>query len=161
VEGTGIGMDPETAERLFGLFRQESEGVSHECEGTGLGLTIAKRAAGQMDGTIEVETEKGEEEPIYCSTSSSPRGCQTHVPGVARPRAYLGTLFSGRRMNYSPVYTRTLTAFSVQPQGTTIGTTKSSKERTFCARGSSPRSFVQGARGNGVGRLSVVLGPGR
>ena len=59
VEDTGIGMEPEIVEELFEPFRQESEGLSRQYEGTGLGLTIAKRAVEQMRGTIEVETEKG------------------------------------------------------------------------------------------------------
>jgi signal transduction histidine kinase len=59
VEDTGIGMEPEIVEELFEPFRQESEGLSRQYEGTGLGLTIAKRAVEQMRGTIGVETEKG------------------------------------------------------------------------------------------------------
>ena len=60
VEDTGVGMDPSRAEDLFEPFRQASEGMSHEYEGTGLGLAVTKEAAEQMGGTIEVETEKGE-----------------------------------------------------------------------------------------------------
>ena len=60
VEDTGIGMDPEVAESLFEPFRQASEGLSREYEGTGVGLAVTKEAVDQMGGTIEVETEKGE-----------------------------------------------------------------------------------------------------
>ncbi|PSQ87712.1 MAG: hypothetical protein BRD42_01100 [Bacteroidetes bacterium QS_3_64_15] len=60
VEDTGVGMDPSRAEDLFEPFRQASEGMSREYEGTGLGLAVTKEAAEQMGGTIEVETEKGE-----------------------------------------------------------------------------------------------------
>ncbi len=60
VEDTGIGMEPEEVEAMFEPFRQESEGLSREYEGTGLGLTVAQRAAEQMGGSIEVDTEKGE-----------------------------------------------------------------------------------------------------
>jgi len=60
VEDTGIGMAPSRAEDLFEPFRQASEGMSREYEGTGLGLAVTKEAAEQMGGTIEVETEKGE-----------------------------------------------------------------------------------------------------
>ncbi len=59
VEDTGIGMEPEEVEAMFEPFRQESEGLSREYEGTGLGLTVAQRAAEQMGGSIEVDTEKG------------------------------------------------------------------------------------------------------
>ena len=60
VEDTGVGMDPAQAETLFEPFRQESEGMGRQYEGTGLGLAVAKEAVEQMGGTIEVETEKGE-----------------------------------------------------------------------------------------------------
>jgi PAS domain S-box-containing protein len=60
VEDTGIGMDPEQVPILFEPFRQASEGTSREYEGTGLGLAVTKRVVNQMDGEIEVDTEKGE-----------------------------------------------------------------------------------------------------
>ncbi len=59
VEDTGIGMDPEVAEVLFEPFRQASEGLSREYEGTGIGLAVTREAVAQMGGSIEVETEKG------------------------------------------------------------------------------------------------------
>ena len=59
VEDTGIGMDPAQTETLFEPFRQESEGVGREYEGTGLGLAVTKEAVEQMSGSIDVETEKG------------------------------------------------------------------------------------------------------
>ncbi len=60
VEDSGIGMDPEVAGRLFEPFRQASEGMSREYEGTGIGLAVTKRAAEEMGGSIEVDTQKGE-----------------------------------------------------------------------------------------------------
>ncbi len=60
VEDTGIGMDPEVAEGLFEPFRQASEGISREYEGTGIGLAVTREAVAQMGGSIEVETQKGQ-----------------------------------------------------------------------------------------------------
>jgi signal transduction histidine kinase len=60
VEDTGPGMEPEMVDRLFEPFRQASEGLDREYEGTGVGLAVTKEATEQMDGTIEVETQKGE-----------------------------------------------------------------------------------------------------
>jgi Signal transduction histidine kinase len=57
VEDTGAGMEPEKVDRLFEPFRQASVGLSREYEGTGVGLTVTKKAAEQMGGSIEVETE--------------------------------------------------------------------------------------------------------
>jgi signal transduction histidine kinase len=59
VEDTGQGMDPTQAETMFEPFRQESEGVGREYEGTGLGLAVTREAVEQMGGSIDVETEKG------------------------------------------------------------------------------------------------------
>jgi len=59
VEDTGIGMEPAVAENLFKPFRQESEGMGRAYKGSGVGLAVTRRAAQQMDGTIEVETKKG------------------------------------------------------------------------------------------------------
>ncbi|WP_263790320.1 ATP-binding protein [Salinibacter sp.] len=59
VEDTGVGMDPAQTETLFEPFRQESEGMGREYEGTGLGLAVTKEAVEQMGGAVEVETEKG------------------------------------------------------------------------------------------------------
>jgi len=60
VADTGIGMDPDQVDGLFQAFKQGSEGVTREYEGTGLGLALTRRVVEEMGGTIDVETEKGE-----------------------------------------------------------------------------------------------------
>lgn len=60
VEDTGIGMAPEEVSELFEPFRQGSEGVGREYEGSGLGLAVTKRVVRRMNGTIDVRTERGE-----------------------------------------------------------------------------------------------------
>ncbi len=60
VEDTGIGMNPKNVSGLFEAFKQESEGVDREYGGSGLGLAVTRKAVRQMEGSIEVETEKGE-----------------------------------------------------------------------------------------------------
>ena len=59
VEDTGIGIDPDFVPDLFEPFEQESTGNKRAYEGSGLGLSVAKRLVNLMDGSIEVETEKG------------------------------------------------------------------------------------------------------
>jgi PAS domain S-box-containing protein len=58
VEDTGIGISDSFQQEVFDEFKQESEGLTRSYEGSGLGLTIAKRLVEQMDGTIEVDSEK-------------------------------------------------------------------------------------------------------
>lgn len=66
-----------TVPELFEPFRQESEGVGREYEGSGIGLAVTKRAVDEMEGSIDVETEKGEG---TCFTIRLPRATE------ARPK---------------------------------------------------------------------------
>ena len=60
VRDTGIGIAPEAVNDMFTAFKQESDGFSRTHEGSGLGLAIVKQLVDQMDGTIIVESEKGQ-----------------------------------------------------------------------------------------------------
>ena len=53
---TGIGISKENLELIFDEFRQVSEGFSRTFEGSGLGLTIAKKFTEAMGGKITVES---------------------------------------------------------------------------------------------------------
>jgi len=57
---TGIGISEEFRPYLFEDFKQESDGLTREHEGSGLGLSITKQLVEAMDGTISVESEPGE-----------------------------------------------------------------------------------------------------
>ena len=57
---TGVGIAPEFQPHLFDSFKQESEGIDREYEGTGLGLSLTKRIVDILGGTIEVESTKEE-----------------------------------------------------------------------------------------------------
>lgn len=60
VRDTGIGMSPDAVPDVFAAFKQESDGLCREYEGSGLGLTIVRELVELFDGDIRVETEKGE-----------------------------------------------------------------------------------------------------
>ncbi len=58
---TGIGMSESfIMEKLFMKFEQESDGLDRNFEGSGLGLSIVKRAVELMNGKIDVQSTKGE-----------------------------------------------------------------------------------------------------
>ena len=78
IEDTGIGMDPAEVPSLFEAFKQASEGVGREYEGTGLGLAVTKEAIDQMGGSIEVETEKDEG---TCFAVRLPRAAEQDAEG--------------------------------------------------------------------------------
>jgi PAS domain S-box-containing protein len=59
VEDTGVGISEEAQSDIFRPFAQESKGLDRQFEGSGLGLAVAKLLVGEMNGTIEVESEKG------------------------------------------------------------------------------------------------------
>ena len=59
VEDTGIGISSEKQNIIWDEFRQVSEGISRSYEGTGLGLTIAKKYTEIMGGTIAVKSQLG------------------------------------------------------------------------------------------------------
>lgn len=60
IEDTGPGLDQDQAEKLFEAFGQANETVSRKHGGTGLGLTICRRLAGLMGGTVRlIRTEPG------------------------------------------------------------------------------------------------------
>jgi PAS domain S-box-containing protein len=58
VVDTGVGIAPEEIENLFIPFKRIGAEIS-EIEGTGLGLTVAKKLIEAMGGTIGVESEPG------------------------------------------------------------------------------------------------------
>jgi signal transduction histidine kinase len=54
VRDTGIGIAPEFLHRIFKPFEQESASTAHHYGGSGLGMAIADRIIGLMDGEILV-----------------------------------------------------------------------------------------------------------
>ena len=56
---TGIGIKKENLNQIFEEFRQVSEGLSRQFEGTGLGLTITKKFVELLGGEIIVTSEYG------------------------------------------------------------------------------------------------------
>ncbi len=59
VADTGIGIAREHQQLIFESFRQVSSGFGRKYEGSGLGLTLAKKIVEFLDGKIFVESEPG------------------------------------------------------------------------------------------------------
>jgi signal transduction histidine kinase len=59
VEDMGCGISSEKCKLIFEAFRQENEGLIRNHEGTGLGLTIAKKYTEMMSGKIDLKSEIG------------------------------------------------------------------------------------------------------
>jgi CheY-like chemotaxis protein/HPt (histidine-containing phosphotransfer) domain-containing protein len=69
VTDTGIGISPENQQRLFQPFVQAEGDTARRFGGTGLGLTICRRLAGMMGGSIEMESELGKGTTITLTLS--------------------------------------------------------------------------------------------
>jgi signal transduction histidine kinase len=59
VADTGVGIAPEEQAMVFEEFRQASGDYLRKTEGTGLGLSLAKRFAELHGGTIRIDSERG------------------------------------------------------------------------------------------------------
>ena len=59
ISDTGIGMSKEYLPKLFDPFSQEDSSSTNKYGSTGLGMPITKSIVELMNGTIEVESEKG------------------------------------------------------------------------------------------------------
>jgi signal transduction histidine kinase len=59
VADSGIGIAPEDQETIFDEFTQVDRGPSRSLDGTGLGLTLTRRLATLVGGTVRVESAPG------------------------------------------------------------------------------------------------------
>ena len=60
IADTGIGIEPESLERIFDEFRQLDGSFTREFGGTGLGLSIVKKILNIIDSKITVKSKVGE-----------------------------------------------------------------------------------------------------
>ncbi|MBW4678563.1 MAG: MASE1 domain-containing protein [Microcoleus vaginatus WJT46-NPBG5] len=58
VRDTGVGMSPDQLQKIFLPFEQVGD-AKRQAEGTGLGLAISQKIVSLMEGTIQVQSEKG------------------------------------------------------------------------------------------------------
>ncbi len=59
IKDTGIGMDQDYLPKIFDAFSQEDSSRKNKYGSTGLGMAITRNLVEMMNGTIDVESEKG------------------------------------------------------------------------------------------------------
>jgi signal transduction histidine kinase len=67
---TGVGIPADDQQRIFEEFQQVGQGLAGKTEGTGLGLTLAKKFVELHGGTIWVESTPGQGEYLYLYAAS-------------------------------------------------------------------------------------------
>lgn len=112
VQDTGIGIEEDKQEGLFEPFKQADASTSRQFGGTGLGLTISKRLAELMNGTMWVESELGRGSVFHFTTEhevsadSAPRESFI-VPGERR------VLLLSKRPLIAQAMSRSLASFGL------------------------------------------------
>lgn len=84
ISDSGVGIDPAFQDDLFSPFEQESTGRTRTHEGMGLGLSLTKRMLDLLDGTIDVESEKGKGSTFTVALPVSPSAVSSTVEQYTR-----------------------------------------------------------------------------
>lgn len=82
VQDTGIGIAEEHIEMIFQEFRQASEGIGRSYEGSGLGLTIARKLARMMNGDLMAESSPDEGSTFILSFTKA--GWEDHLIDIQK-----------------------------------------------------------------------------
>jgi signal transduction histidine kinase/CHASE3 domain sensor protein/FixJ family two-component response regulator len=99
VQDTGVGIAPENQQHLFEPFAQVDDDRARSAGGTGLGLTICRRLAYLMGGSVEMVSELGKGTTMILTLTlpiADPSGLPTRSP--ESEREFLSTIPNMRRM---------------------------------------------------------------
>ena len=77
VTDTGIGISKENHNQVFEDFRQVSEGLDRNFQGSGLGLSITKKFVEKLHGTISIDSELGKGSTFTVRLPLSSEGVQS------------------------------------------------------------------------------------
>ena len=100
VSDTGVGISRDFLPHVFDIFAREDSGSTDRFGGSGMGLSLAKRLAGQMDGDIAAESEKGKGSTFTVTVCLPPAAApSSEADAVTAPLSETdGSALSGRRI---------------------------------------------------------------
>ena len=87
IKDTGIGMDKDYIPKIFDAFTQEDDSRKNRYGSTGLGMAITKNLVEMMNGTIDVESEKGVGTEFAVTVTFKNAGGSGEMPGAAEQSA--------------------------------------------------------------------------
>ena len=86
---TGIGINEKFLPEVFEAFKQESEGLSRNHEGSGLGLTLTQCLVHLMDGSIHAESVQGQGSTFSVTLPLTLAASEMAVPSASNKPAAL------------------------------------------------------------------------
>jgi len=89
VQDTGVGFDPQEAQRLFEAFYTTKSG------GMGIGLSVSQSIVESHDGRLWAELNTGPGATFAFSVPVRGNECRTHSPGRAHTLADSGQIMRG------------------------------------------------------------------
>ena len=100
IRDTGIGIHEKFLPMVFEAFKQESEGLSRNHEGSGLGLTLTQCLVQLMDGSIHAESVQGQGSTFSVTFPLTLAASEPPVPSVSDKPAALRKAHSPQRQGY-------------------------------------------------------------
>jgi signal transduction histidine kinase/DNA-binding response OmpR family regulator len=91
VRDTGIGMSAAQTSRIFDSFAQADVSTTRKFGGTGLGLTITKRFAEMLGGTVEVSSEENRGTMFRITLPVQAKERATSSPSASRPPSHISS----------------------------------------------------------------------
>jgi PAS domain S-box-containing protein len=142
VRDTGVGIAAEHLLSIFDPFRQEDSSITRKFGGTGLGLTICKRLAQALDGSIGVTSAPGQGSRFGLVIPLEPDPVPAEAPADAAPLAGLRALVVDDNTANREILVRMLQSVGMTPVACASGAAALDWLRMHAGQGAVPCELV-------------------